>query len=164
MRPIASDGADVAALAAAFGRGQKLGREQRGGTRRAEEDDIGAADVLFEHAGVFAVIGRKDTEAKFLVADGAQSSPVGRRVDFVQELQSARRRAIDDVNVVNVLPAQNQSEPDVPGGLAAGTEDCDAVDVLAAVENKGCGEGGAEGGELLGRKEGVWRTRGGEEG
>lgn len=151
---VAADGGDVAAFFAAFGRCEVFVREQRGSARRAEEDSVGFPNILFQQALVFAVFGADDTEGEF--GDRlAEGFPVRGGVEVVHEGSGAGEGAVDDVDVVDVVAAEHEGEADVPFCLFAGAEDGDGVDVCAAVEYYGCGEGGAEGGELFGGEEGV---------
>lgn len=46
VRPVAADGADVPPLPPPFGAGQELGREERGQGRGAQENRVGAPDML----------------------------------------------------------------------------------------------------------------------
>lgn len=55
----------------------------------------------------------------------------------MHELFCSCKRAVDDVNVVNFGPTQHESEAYVPLGLHACAEDCDGMDIGAAVEDNG---------------------------
>ena len=57
--------------------------------------------------------------------------------------------------MVDLGTAQEEGEPNMPFCLQAGAEDSDAVDALTLVEDRGCGQGCAEGGKGCGGKEGV---------
>lgn len=62
MRPVAANGADVASFSPAFRAGEELRGEQRREGRGAEEDGIGAPDMLFEHPVVLSVFGADHAE------------------------------------------------------------------------------------------------------
>lgn len=67
VRPVTTDGADVTTFPPAFGTSQEFGGEQRSTTRRAEENGVGAANMVLEHAVIFAILGTQDAEAEFSV-------------------------------------------------------------------------------------------------
>ena len=161
--PVAADGADVAALFAALGAGEELGREERCCARGAEEEGVSFPDVLLEQARVFAVFGRDDAEGEFLVG-GPEAFPLGRGVEFVHEGFAPGEGPVDDVDVVDFGPAEHEGEADVPFRLQAGAEDGDGVDVGAAVEDHGCCERCAEGCQFFGVEESVGNPGCGEEG
>lgn len=92
--------------------------------------------MLFEHTIEFAMVGAYDAEAEFVVG-GPKVCPFGRCVDFAQELEGSGRGAVDNVNVMYLGATENKRKTNVPGGLLAGTEDSDSVDVLSPVEDKG---------------------------
>ena len=56
---------------------------------------------------------------------------------------------------MDVGPAQNECEADVPACLGAGAEDGDGVDAVPAVEDHCAGESGAEGCQLFSGEESV---------
>ena len=90
----------VSPFLSAFGAGEVLGREERGGARRAEEDGIGLADVFLQQPLVFAVLGGDDAECQLRIRV-AEIFPFGRAVEFVHELFGAGKGAVDDVDVVD---------------------------------------------------------------
>ena len=143
---ITANRADIPSLLPAFRAGEQFGGEQRRGGRRAAENGVGFAHVVFEEAGVFAVLVAHDAEVEFGVAV-TEGVPGGRSVDLFHEGAGALEVAVNDVDVVDFVAAEEEGEADVPEGLEAGAEDADGVDVGAAGEDEGCGEGGAEGGE-----------------
>ena len=119
--------------------------------------------MFFEQALVFAVFGADDAEGEF--GDGvAEGFPIWRGVEGVHEGFGAGEGTVYDVYVVDFCTAEHQGETDVPFCLFAGAEDGDGVDVGAALEDDGGGEGGAEGGDFFGSEEGVGEAGGGEEG
>ncbi len=148
MGSVAADGGDVAAFFAAFAAGEVFVREKGGGAGGAEEDGIGFADVVFEEAVVVDVLGGDDAELDFGVC-GAQVGPFGGGVEVVHDLFGAGEGAVDDVDVVDFRSAEHEGEPDVPLGLLSGAEDGDGVDAIATVEDDGCSEGSAKGGQLF---------------
>lgn len=84
VRAVTADRADVSAFFPAFGAGEVFGREERGGAGRAEEDDVGFADVFFQQSLVLAILGGDDAECQFRVRV-AEVFPIGRGVEFVHE-------------------------------------------------------------------------------
>ena len=100
MWPVATDRADVATFPPAFGTSQELGREQWGNTRRAEENGIGATNMVFEHTVIFAILGAQDAEAEFLVRD-PEVRPFGSCVNFVHQIEGARRGPVYDVDMMD---------------------------------------------------------------
>lgn len=152
--PVATDGADVTTFPPAFRTGQELGGEKRVQTRRAEENGIGAANMVFEHAVVFAVLGAQDAEAEFFVG-GPEVGPLGSGVNFVHQIEGARRGPIYDVDMMDLGATEDEREADVPRSLLARAKHGDFVHVLSATEDEGCREGGAECGEFFSSEEGV---------
>lgn len=71
-------------------------------------------------------------------------------VELGEELVRALEVAVDDVEVVDVGAAEEESESDVPVGLLACAEDGYVVDVAPFLEEHDACEGGAEGGDFLG--------------
>ena len=145
---VAADGGEVAALLAAFGGGEVLGWEKWGGARGAEEEGVGLANPLFQESRVLAVLWREDAELEFGVG-GAEFGKGRVGVEFMHQGFGAGEGPVDDVDVVDGVTAEDEGQADVPGCLFAGAEDGDGVDVGAAREDHGRGEGGAEGGQLF---------------
>lgn len=154
MRPVATDGADVTTFPPAFRTGQKFGGKQRRQTRRAEENSISAADMVFEHTVIFAILGAHHAEAEFFVG-GTEIGPFGSCVNFVHQIESARRRPIDDVDMMDFGPTQDESEADVPRGLSARAKNGDFVNVLSTTEDECCSEGSPKCCEFFSSKEGI---------
>lgn len=138
-------------------------RKQRRSARCAAEYDIGTTDMFFHQPVVFSVFVAHDAEID-LVVWFSEMFPFGGGVDVGHELAGAGEVPVYDVHVVDLWAAEKQGETDVPEGLGAGAEDSDGVDAAAAVEDYGCGEGGAKGSELCGGEEAVGFARCGEEG
>lgn len=139
---MAADASDVATFLAAFGVDEVAGWEQRSGGGRGAEDDVAGADVLFQQALVFRVGGREDSFLRpriVLLADGVDEvGIVGERVVEAHEASSSSVEAAgDDVEVVNLVASQEQSQADVPVCLLAAAEDCDVVDGLSLFEEHG---------------------------
>lgn len=144
---VRADGADIPALFPAVGTGEDIGGEERGGGGGAHEDGIGLVDMAAEMLVIFLVLGAQDGELEFRVGRlGADAGPFVLGVEVVHQLLGPLEGPVDDVDMVDFGPAQQQREPDVPPGLQAGAEDGDGVDALADVEELGGEEGGAEGG------------------
>lgn len=108
----------VSPFLSAFGAGEVLGREERGGARRAEEDGICLADVFLQQSLILAVLGGDDTERQFRIRV-AEIFPFGRAVEFVHELFGTGKGAVDDVDVVDRGPTEHESEAYVPFRLQA---------------------------------------------
>ena len=73
---VAAYRADISAFFSPFGAGEVFSREERGGAGRAEEDDVGFADVFFQQSLVLAVLGGDDAERQFRVRV-AEGLPIG---------------------------------------------------------------------------------------
>lgn len=110
--------------------------------------------MVFKHTVIFAILGAHHAEAKFFVG-GTEIGPFGSRVYFVHQIEGARRRPIDDVDMMDFSPTQDESEADMPRSLSARAKDGDFVNVLSATEDECCGEGSAKCGEFFSSKEGI---------
>lgn len=145
MRLIAPDRTDIPPLPPSLRGGQVLRREQRLHGRRAAEYDVRFAHRLFQQPLVFAEVAAQDAEfrvgAQLIMVDG---------IEFLHQTPRTCEGAVDDVDVLDVVAAQQERDPDVPEGLFPRAEDGEGVDVRASVQDDGGGERGAEGGELLG--------------
>lgn len=154
---VGADEGDVAALFSTFTRGEDFVWEQRRGGGCAEEDGVGFADMSFDQALVFAVFGADNAECYFWVCV-AEGFPFWGGVEFMHEGLCPCEGAVDDVDVVDFVPAKEKGEADMPCGLFASAEDGDRVNFMTFGENEGRGEGGTEGGQFFGSEKGVGRA------
>lgn len=131
---ITANRAHIPSPLAAFRAGEQFSGEQRRRGRRTAENGVGFAHVVFEEASVFAVLVAHDAEVEFRVA-GAEGVPGRGGVDLFHEAAGALEVAVDDVDVVDFVAAEEEGQTDVPKGLEAGAENADGVDVCAAGED-----------------------------
>jgi len=105
--PVATDCADVSSFLPAFGAGEILVWEKWRGAGCTEEDDIGFADVLFDQALVFAILGTHAAEGELRIRV-PQILPFGGGVDFLHQSLRAGEGAVDDVDVVDFAAAEHE--------------------------------------------------------
>lgn len=132
MRFVRSHGGDVASLFPAFGIGQISWWEERCRRGRGAEYHRGSADGGFEQAIVLVVARSQDLEFRNGERGGGgvweieRGERGWRYVWLVEALDEGLRRVegpVDDVDVVDFCPTEEERQADVPVGLFAGAED-----------------------------------------
>lgn len=100
----------------------------------AAVDDVRAADVLPEQAGMVFVLLRQHAELGLAAERDVRLAVL---VEGFHQGHAAVELGGDDVHVLDLRAAEQQREADVPVGERAGTEDGDVADVRALAE-QGC--------------------------
>lgn len=118
--------------------------------RRTAVNDIGITNMLLLQPRVLVKRGRQQPELGLRPA----LALLDRGRDDGELLEEARgvggEAAVDDVDVLDGAAPHHEREADVPVRLEAAAEDGEDLDVGAAGEETGRGEGGAEGCEGAG--------------
>lgn len=146
----AADGDNQAALLAALVAGQDVRVKEVLAGRSAAVDDVRVAYVLLLQA-VELVKGRGEDGELGVGPALALLDLGGHAGKLLEDLAGALGEAVvDDVDVADRATAHHEGHADVPVGLHAAAEDGNVADMVAAVEQAGGAEGGAEGREAAG--------------
>lgn len=153
VRRITANGHDQPPFAPAFPTCQDSVIKQRLTTWRTTKYHIRRAHLLLQQPLKFAVPGRQDPKRRIRPAlavllisrDGVEA--------LKDVLGGLRELVVDNVDVADRRAAQHQRETHVPVGLVAAAEDGDGVHLVAADDEAGGGEGGAESCEGFGVEE-----------
>jgi len=130
---------NVSALLSSFRVGEiRCGKERSCG-RGATEDDIARSDVLLEEPLILRVCWRENFLFGFAVESGANGVDVIwivrlRIVEAHDAVSCAVKISCDNVQMVDLWAAKDQSQTDMPIGLFASSEYGDIVDRMALFE------------------------------
>lgn len=162
IRGVTPDSHDQPPLPAALAAREHGVVEQRLAGWGAAEDDVRGADLLAQQARVLAVARGEQAEGGVGPALALLGGE-GDAVEALEQVAGAGEPAVDDVDVADGGAPQHEGEADVPVGLLAGAEGREGVHAVAAGDEAGRGQGGAEGRKGGGVQDADGLAGGGEE-